>query len=81
MVQAELDSADAAINGRLRGDDTLSYAFPAPPANDFSRIPANVALGVIASGSIFRWMIDGFPEARAAAKAAGKSALFSTTAP
>ena len=37
--------------------------------------------GVIASGSIFRWMIDGLPDACAAAKAAGKSAVFSTSAP
>src|SRR5690242_15732371 len=51
------------------------------PDSDFSLIPASVALGVMASGSILRWMIDGLPEARAAANAAGKSALFSTTAP
>ena len=51
------------------------------PACDFSLIPISVAVGVIASGSILRWRIDGLPEARAAANAAGKSALFSTSAP
>src|SRR5262249_52456835 len=52
-----------------------------PAASDFSRISVSVAVGVIASASILRWMIDGLPDARAAANAAGKSTLFSTTAP
>src|SRR6478752_5478138 len=51
------------------------------PVSDFSLIPVSVAVGVIASGSILRWRIDGLPDARAAANAAGKSALFSTSAP
>src|SRR5450830_1327705 len=54
---------------------------PPPPASAFSRMPESVAVGVIASGSIFRWMMAGLPEARAAAKAAGKSAVFSTRTP
>src|SRR5512143_3686427 len=78
------------LDTRLRGHERRSSDVPLsrlhqlglpPPASDFSRIPASVALGVIASGSILRWMIDGLPGARAAANAAGKSALFSTTAP
>jgi hypothetical protein len=53
----------------------VSQLFP-PLASDFSRIPVSVAVGVIASGSTLRWMIEGFPDARAPANAAGKSALF-----
>src|SRR5450631_1826345 len=55
--------------------------FPPPPASDFSRMPESVAVGVIASGSIFKCMIDGWPDFCAAANAAGKSAVFSTSTP
>ena len=54
---------------------------PPPPASAFSRMPLSVIVGVIASGSILQCTIDGLPEVCAAAKAAGKSAVFSTTTP
>ena len=76
--------AKLALGPRFRGDERLLLrrrtAYPLP-ASDFSRMPLSVAIGVIASGSIFKWTIDGLPVASACAKAAGKSAVFSTTAP
>ncbi len=44
-------------------------------------MPVSVVAGVIASGSIFRWMMAGLPDASAAWNAAGKSSVLSTVTP
>jgi Na+/melibiose symporter-like transporter len=54
---------------------------PRALARAASRILVRVVPGMIASGSIFRWRIEGRPEDSAASKAAAKSAVRSTVAP
>ena len=73
-------SRDKRIHYDLRMVEGVSHITYAA-ASAFSRMPLSVWPGVIASGSILRWMIDGSPEAREAANAAANSDVRSTVAP
>lgn len=50
-------------------------------ASEVARILLSVVAGVIASGSIRRWMMAGLPASTAARNAAGKSSVRSTVTP
>ena len=64
-------------DGRNKSGHDNRQAF----ASACSRILLRVVAGVIASGSIFTWMMDGLPDVRAAVNASAKSAVRSTVAP